>query len=60
MEEGPDLVAQMDQAEKAAEEVARPLIAFWGKLKDAGMHEAIVNELTKQYATRILQGKNKG
>lgn len=54
MDELPDFVAQMDQAEQLAKDVARPIIAFHNALRDGGIHEVTVNEIVKIYAASVL------
>lgn len=47
-------MAEMDRAEKAASETARPIAAFYLALKGAGMPEAQACRLTEMYARKVL------
>jgi hypothetical protein len=55
MNDLPDFAAEMDQAEKAAEDMARPILSFYRALKDAGMHEVTTNEVVKLYAAFVFR-----
>lgn len=52
-----DLVAAMDQAEKVAAETARPVAAFYTRLKEAGMHEDAARQMTMLYTRKLLKQK---
>lgn len=54
IEEYSDFTAEIDQQERAAKDMARPLVAFWRTLTDAGMHEVTANEVTKLYAAAMF------
>lgn len=54
MDDFKDFIAEMDQQEEAAKDMARPLIAFYRTLKESGMHEVTVNEVTKIYAAAVF------